>query len=309
MSWYSIAEYENIVEKFDVQILNQLNPADFVDFGVVDSKIYYAKLEELMNRQGLNPVMKTWLFVFATAVKNKRRILMAMNKPVFRIQPWYTQVRQFIENNLCQYTHETDENRFAVVHIPSCAPFIASRAWLQISREPTVQSFLENLWAAQINLDGALMGRQMTWEQDFWQNVVLKGGNRFERQGFQQEYWNTKSQDKYLLLGPNGTLYGPPEVINRQRGYNEEEIRRWIESKVDHVAGAGPGGGPGPGGLGHPLHPAHLQVGPGVGQGGPPPAQPPQQAAGPAGAAALPAHAHPPPDQGDEPPQRRQRKE
>jgi hypothetical protein len=56
-------------------------------------------------------------------------------------------------------------------------------------------------------MDNACMAIQKTWEEDFWTNMVKKGGRDFEEGDFKEEYWMSKAADKYPLLRPDGSIY------------------------------------------------------------------------------------------------------
>jgi len=228
MTSYNSDVMAQIISRFDFNLINGRNPADFRDFCVMDSKKYATKLYRIVVAQNLTPEEFTTVVVFATAVKNKKRIMNSM-KP-FRGKPWFKNVESFFRNNVIQYTGEEEEDTFPVVHIPSCLPFLASRIWLQITTEPTVEKFLQNLWAAQINLDAALMARQKAFETNFWTEVVKKGGSNYE------EYWDTKASDKYPLLKKDGTAFGNANVIAGTQAYSEAAIQKWINTKVAYVA-------------------------------------------------------------------------
>ena len=208
MTTYTNEEYVEIIAKFDFDLINQLDPDDFVDFGVMDSKKYASKLFRIMDGQNLNRVEKTMVIVLATAVKNRKRVIKAMKK--FSTKDWYGNVLAFFRNSTVQYTYEEEDDTFSVVHIPSCVPFLAARIWLQMTpmADCTMERFVRNLWAAQINLDDDLLARQREWEAVFWDEVVTKGGNNFERARFNRSYWDTKAADKYVLLnGLNWFIY------------------------------------------------------------------------------------------------------
>lgn len=230
MASYSINEYAEIINRFDFNVIAALNPADFADFGVMDSKIYAAKLMRLFDQYLNDPVHQTMVIALATAVKNRKRILRAMTK--FSTKPWFGAVRAFFNNHCVQYTYEEEEQSFSVVHIPSALPFIAARCWLQMHPHPTVDEFLENLWAAQFNLDSHLMDGQKAWESDFWENSVQKGGQNFERGKFNEDYWNTKAGDRYLLVNADGSLFGSEDHQNLVDTYDANDIEAWIGTKV-----------------------------------------------------------------------------
>lgn len=232
MGSYSPEEYVAFVAQFDMDVISRLDPADFIDFGVMDSKKYATKLFRIMDDQRLSTEEKTMVIVLATAVKNKKRILNAMKK--FQGKSWYNGVRNFYANNCVQYTNEEDDDTFSVVHVPSSVAWLTARIYLQMTSEPTVEEFLRNLWAAQLNLSPALMLKQREWEEDFWDNVVKKGGKNFEKNKFNKDYWETKAADKYLLLDANGSVWGTPDERSGKVAYTEERLKEWFKTKVDH---------------------------------------------------------------------------
>jgi hypothetical protein len=280
---YTDNEYQAILSKFDMVVIANLHDEDFVDFGIMDSKKYATKLFRLMEQQGLNEEEFTMAVVLATAVKSKKRILNAMRK--FQGLGWYRNVLNFYTNNVCQYTFEEHENSISVVHFSSSLPFLAARIWLQITREPTVEAFLNNLWAAQIYLSEDLMLRQKAWEQGFWTNTVKKGGKLYEGGAdtgkFNPEYWKTKAADYYLLLNADGTRFSTnPRTLLYEVAYNEADIQAWINTRSVPAPRAAraprqpPGGGA-------------------AGPGGPPPPQGPPRPGNPGGPNAQPAQDDP----------------
>ena len=245
MSKYE-AEMTEIVSRFDFDVISALKESDFRDFGVMDSRKYASALLNLFEASKMSSTEITMVVCLFTAVKSKARVLKSMMK--FRKEKWFKAVKSFIADNVVQYTKEAemDDNLFAAVHIPSCLPFIAARCWLQFTDTPSVQKFLENLWAAQFNLAPELMARQKLWEETFWNVTVQRGSSNFETQGFQSCYWETKATDVYLLLdfkddegepaSPGGSRgkgkrFGSEEVA-RTTPYSEAAIRKWIGTKV-----------------------------------------------------------------------------
>jgi hypothetical protein len=230
MSFYDVNTTNALSAQFDSALIAALDPRDYMDFGVMDSRVYAEKLLRLFDDNNVSQEARTMVVVLATAVKNRKRIIKAMTK--FSTALWYNDVRSFFMSNTCQYTYEEEDTTFSVVHIPSSVPFLAARCWLQMTMNPTVQDFLENLWAAQIYLNDDLMGRQKIWERGFWTHTVMKGGRDFERGAFNEDYWGTKAADRYFLLDNDLTAWGPAVVKNFTRGYSEEEIEDWISTKV-----------------------------------------------------------------------------
>ena len=102
-TYYKYYVYYNnqaITDLFDLKV--ELNPDDFVGFGLKNSRVYFAKLAGLMAASNLSKEGKFMVFVMATAIKNKNRILEAMK--AFEQKAWYGPVQQFFFAKTCQYT-------------------------------------------------------------------------------------------------------------------------------------------------------------------------------------------------------------
>eukprot|EP00094_Tigriopus_californicus_P004686 TCALIF_04508-PA protein Name:"Protein of unknown function" AED:0.17 eAED:0.17 QI:0/0/0/0.66/1/1/3/0/219 len=212
-------KYVTILGQFDLDIVSQLDPRDFTDFGVMNTRKYADKLFRIFEAGNLNPTERTMVVVLATAVKTNKRIINAMKK--FQGADWYRPVLDFFRNSCVQYTCEEEDDTFSVVHIPS-----------YITEKPTVEGFFSNLWAAQIHLDNNLLSSQKVWQTNFWDSVVKKGGNNFEKGKFNNDYWETKSTDKYLLLEADGTPLGSDSHVAGATPYNMSVVKKWIATKV-----------------------------------------------------------------------------
>jgi len=230
---YSPEEYTRIISKFDFAVIAALKADDYVDFGIMDSKKYADKLFRILELNRLNEEQTTMVLVLATAVKNKKRILNAMKK--FKHMTWYGPVLRFFQNATVQYTFEEEDETISVVHFASCLPFIASRIWLQITKPDlvTVNSFIENLWAAQLHLSADLMDRQKKWEEKFWTDKVKKGGKNFEKNKFNEDYWKTKAADTYILLDAEGKPWGSTGHQEGTEAYTAKDIENWLETRVN----------------------------------------------------------------------------
>jgi hypothetical protein len=100
---------------------------------------------------------------------------------------------------------------------------------------PTVDTFLQNLWAAQMNLDADLMMVQKAWETGFWTDTVKKSSNSgFEKHGFNVEYWETKASDRYVLLNVNGAPHGTDTQKSATTYYTRATVTAWIATKVPY---------------------------------------------------------------------------
>ena len=234
MSSYNTDEYSEIISRFDFALIREIDPADYIDFGIRESKKYADKLFRIMDAQRLTAKEQTMVIILATAVKNRTRILDAMKK--FRGKPWFNNVDSFFRNYVYQYTYEEEDHTFSCVHISSSVPFLAARVWLHMTAEEDVteDNFVHNFWAAQLNLDSRLMEAQRNWEAGFWDNTVLKGGKSFEANKFNSKYWDTKAADKYLLLNADGSPFGSEAQIETTQPYSSADLKKWFDIRNTH---------------------------------------------------------------------------
>ncbi|QQP35551.1 Hypothetical protein FKW44_023815 [Caligus rogercresseyi] len=93
-----------IMSKFDMNIVRVLNPKDFRDFGIMDSKKYASKLIRILEKEAMTCECSAMVVALATAVKSKKRILVAMKK--FAGVSWYKPTFDFFKNSTVQYTYE-----------------------------------------------------------------------------------------------------------------------------------------------------------------------------------------------------------
>jgi hypothetical protein len=115
--------------------------------------------------------------------------------------------------------------------IPGCVPDIASVLWLSLTPKPerTVDRFLENLWAIQLNLDEELSAIQLEWEKRYWEEEG-------EEQEFDQEIWDQKASETYVLRCGDGTAFRPGSVYTRS--LVQEWIRAFRQPRDDVDVGA-----------------------------------------------------------------------
>lgn len=230
MCTISQTEMTELLTKLDVGLIRDLNPIDYEGFGMQDSAKYRTQLLNIMAAAELSPTEQMMVVVLATAVKSKNRILKAMT--VFDGKTWYAKVLEFYTEHVVQYTGSVGTTKFAVVHIPSCMPFLAALVWLRITKQPDLNGLLSNLWAAQLNLNDAMQLRQKAFEEDFWTNKVRSSKSSSFNPGFHPEFYDTKSADTYPLMSISGALVQPGSLLTRSNGggFTEVELRTWINA-------------------------------------------------------------------------------
>nr|VZH98728.1 unnamed protein product [Spirometra erinaceieuropaei] len=137
-------------------------------------------------------------------------------------------VAQFFQHYTVQCTYKEGPETIAVIHIPSCVPIVAAYSWVRVTMPAdwTTNKFLSNQWAAQLALNSDLMVRQRNWEM-FWNESVRKGGEHFEQNGFNLEYWRTKAGDMYPLMTSAGQKFPSKEGSGT---YDEDDLNAWLNS-------------------------------------------------------------------------------
>lgn len=210
-------------------ILSKLKPEEFEMFGKMSSH-EYRKLFFKVTKD-LDEASRIWIIVLFTAIKSKPRVLNAMIK--FNKEPWYNMTRDFITQKMVQYTRELpmDNSRFAAVHVPHIMPSFTAICWLKITKPAlrTVQNFLENLWACQMDIPSELMERQKFWEVNFWNHTVMISRNVTRDNTpleFNEQFWATKSADKYPFYNPAGEEH-PVR--------SEKDLQTWLDTWSAYV--------------------------------------------------------------------------
>lgn len=192
-------------------ILLKFNPADFENFGMMNSHVYRNAFIKLVMDSGLSAEEFIMVIALFTAVKNKVRVEKAMVR--FNKEGWFKRVQKFVQDKIVQYTSELDEkmSTFAAVHIPNIMPSITLLCWIKITKPSDVNAtnLLRNLWACQLDIPVSLKEEQKIWEKDFWTSKVTHTRNTSKKRdavvlGFHEDFWNTKAQDSYPLILPDG---------------------------------------------------------------------------------------------------------
>lgn len=208
-------------DNFNLVELEEIDPIDYIGFGTMSSHKYRKMFMDIT--KNLTPAARTWIFVWAVAIKSKPRILNAVEG--LTKSPTMIEARDAIVNLFVQYTSEKTPDTFPIVNVPSCNPTLSSLIWIKIStpEKRNATEFLKNLWAAQINLAATTQSEQKAWEMSFWDNTVTKGSANKYEPGFHSAYYETKASDKYPLLNKDKTI-----VAMSASGYTKANLTAWI---------------------------------------------------------------------------------
>jgi hypothetical protein len=206
----------------------------WVSFGVKTSHTYRTKLLGLMSSSELTDSAKFMVFFLASVIKNKARILEALNNSGdnVKMQDWYGPVKDFYTTKTVQYT-SNQSTKMPVVNIPSCLPSFdmlayclmkdkSDRSLEELSRRPTF---------AQLHLDSDMQTLAKLGYEFYWTRVVRgtnnpnNKGENSEKPGMNEGYYETAAGDKYKLIGEN---FKEVEPRNSVTGYTRKEIEDYL---------------------------------------------------------------------------------
>jgi len=223
-------EMEDLLDRMKLLELDDVNPRDFVGFGMMNSETYRKKFEDIALAAKLSSEEFAMVVFLSCLIPNKKRILNHMEKLNKAGSTWYTGVKKFLELNMVQYTKEESgrNSNFSIVHVPNAFPFEAVRFWAlsRSNEERTPEALLQHTWAAQLHLTDELQNIQMAWEKDFWDNTVTKGGKDYEK-GFNQAYYDTKKGDSYPMRSLSGNLFRAEGGTNEK--YTMADLKRYCK--------------------------------------------------------------------------------
>jgi len=186
-------------------------PEEMLNFGLKNSHIYREMLFKMFQTAEMTPSAVYMVYYFTTAIKNRQRILTELenHSETWGKADWFTLVQNFFNNFVVQFTDVA--NKFPVVNIPNTFPTVAAHCWImqRKKKERTVEEFLKNQWAAQLDLSDELQAKQKEWEEGFWTNTVTsttrdqKNRPKIEFK-FYENFYANKSADKYPMM--NGSM-------------------------------------------------------------------------------------------------------
>ena len=211
-----------MIAQFDPKVLGEIDPEECAGFGMRDSHVYRDMFFRLTKNMSVED--RTWVLTMAVAIKNKERILLALNTS-FQGARWKGAVQQFYMNHTVTKNSDITAGRdvIPVVNIPGCVPPMTALIWRSMQRAEnlTYDSFVENQWVAQIKVSEEVLSDQKKWEMDLWNNKIKSGGARYTP-GFKEEFWLTKTRDNYPLLDKDMQPFKP------NKAYEKADIEEWL---------------------------------------------------------------------------------
>lgn len=203
----------------------------WMTFGKKNSHLLRAQLFKMFEDAKLTAEGRFMIFYFFAMIKNKNRVLDAMDNLTQQIksEKWFKEVQTFIKTKLVQYVSEEKNGKFAVVHLPTTMPGldILSFALASDGSLKVVDEIIKRQCFAQLDLDDDLQAENKAGQIAFWDNIVRKSNNSNQsafKQGFQEEFYNTSAGDKYCLLDQKLA-----EVTVPPGGYSKSDVEKWFE--------------------------------------------------------------------------------
>lgn len=244
-----MADTAEFLDGFSLDDVATMEVAFLDGMGLKNSHDYRQKLLGLFKKHLKKSSDQFMLFMIVEQIKNKGRITKWFENPANRTthgtKPWWKPIKEFVTTHTVQYVQEVERipanaDKFPLVNIPTCYPSMSALAFKTrmhrngkiktMTPEVLFETFIDNRWAAQMNINDALMDQVRQKDRQFWVDTVKKSKNPFTdafEGGFNEEYFKTKSQDKYLFYNlVGGKIVASDEVYDRQM------IIEWMTSAL-----------------------------------------------------------------------------
>lgn len=211
-------------------------------FGKMNSHIYRAMLMKHMQESGLKGEERLMVFFFFSVIKNKDRIIKAMDNmdDSDKSKSWFGPVRTFIAAKITQYVSDVTRSRkFPGVNIPNCNPGLDILFYCMITH-PNARSLVEASHRptfCQLDLDEDAQSLALEGYRFYWNNIVQGSKNpdavpnQLPTPQFREEFYNNSAGDRYKLIGLD-LVEIPP--ANPDIGYTLVEIANYFDS-IDFI--------------------------------------------------------------------------
>jgi hypothetical protein len=207
-------------------------------FGKMNSNMYRTMLMTKMTEANLTGEQRFMVFFLFSVVKNKDRVLKAMEAMAAedKSKPWFAPVMNFINTSITQYVSDVQRSKkFPAVNIPNCNPGLDILIWCLITHpnKRTVWELAQRTTFSQLNLDVNMQSIAREGYAEYWGNVVRTSKNpdaitqALPTPQFREDYYSNSVSDKYLFVDLNLQEVPPANLVN---GYSEAEVLQYIRS-------------------------------------------------------------------------------
>lgn len=198
---------------FDLSVLHNLTPGALTDAGFLSSHSSRQRLFNLFDQDDLCPAARMWVFTLATMLRSRARILQYSRQQTLTSEQ--EKACTFVRERCVQWVHEDGPDFFPLGRVPASCPSIAAFVWARLTMPArrTTEAFLQNTWAAHINLSAQLLNRQKACE-------MMRFGKRFN-----QQCWNRKAVDNSMLMDKSGG-----EFPCSGKNYGLADVKKWLRT-------------------------------------------------------------------------------
>lgn len=208
------------------------NQEQWANFGKMTSHLYREKLLKMMDSNSLTAEAKFMVFFFFSVIKNKPRVLKAMDamSSDVKAEPWFNPTRDFIAAHVTQYVTETvGNNKFPAVNIPSCNPGFDILVFSLITNpaDKTIAELRNRTTFSQLDLSDDMQAQAKIGYAHYWDTIVqgTKNTTATEEPKMRENYYQTTAQDRYKLVGLD-----MKEVKVPEGGYKEKDILDYLKA-------------------------------------------------------------------------------
>jgi hypothetical protein len=209
-----------------------VNKAVWLNFGKMNSHLYRAQLFEIFEKRRMSTTAITMTYFFATVIKNKSRILKAMETLPSEVksEEWFYQVKDFYSTATEQYVTKAEKaKKYPVVNIPNTNPGLDIMLFLLMSDISlrTLDNIKDRVTFSQINLAADMQTLAKSGYEKFWNETVkgTKNDDKPEEPRMREEYYKNPASDKYNLVNLDLSQYKPKD---KNLGFTREEISLYL---------------------------------------------------------------------------------
>jgi hypothetical protein len=204
----------------------------WLNFGKMNSHLYRAQLFEIFEKRRMSTTAITMTYFFATVIKNKSRILKAMETLPSEVksEEWFYQVKDFYSTATEQYVTKAEKaKKYPVVNIPNTNPGLDIMLFLLMSDISlrTLDNIKDRVTFSQINLAADMQTLAKSGYEKFWNETVkgTKNDDKPEEPRMREEYYKNPASDKYNLVNLDLSQYKPKD---KNLGFTREEISLYL---------------------------------------------------------------------------------
>jgi len=207
-------------------------------FGKMNSHLYRTILMKKMQEANLNGEQRFMVFFLFSVVKNKDRVLKAMEAMAAedKAKTWFAPVMNFINTVTTQYVSDVVRSKkFPAVNIPNCNPGLDILTWCLITHpnKRTIWELSQRTTFSQLHLNTDMQAIAKEGYAEYWNNVVKSTKNpdavpqSLPKPEFREDYYANSVNDKYNFVNLNLQEIPPADLVN---GYTEEEVLNYVRS-------------------------------------------------------------------------------